>query len=268
MPDLTPDAVREIRRLLEEARRQIAAAVASTEWAAARQSRLLAEIDYRLAQFDEQARRALARPLAAQFGEGQAAIDAALAGQGISVAAFPAISVANLSAATQSALAEKITNLTRDAQAEIKRALNLGLLGGKTPFETMAEVGRNLDGGRFKLVATRAELIVKEEFGRVYRKGAHLRQEEAARRGAGISKQWIHAGHPRIPRPTHLALHGTILPVGEAFELLNMKTGEIERPQHPKDPILSAENSIGCGCVTRPWKASWNLSLPEAPVAA
>jgi hypothetical protein len=268
MPDLTPEAVREIRRLLEEARREIAATVASSDWAVRRQSMLLAEIDHQLAQFDEQARRALKRPLDAQFGEGQAVVDGALAGRGVSVALFPQIAASNLAAAAQSDLAGKITHLTRDAKAEIARALNVGLLGGKTPFETMTEIGKSLDGGRFKLVAARAELIVKEEFGRVYRKGAQLRQEQAAARVAGLKKRWLHAGHPRVPRPTHLALHGVVIGVTERFDLVNMKTGEVEHPLHPKDRVLSAENSIACGCVAQPWKESWNLTLPELPAVA
>ncbi len=267
MPDHTPQALAEMRRLLEQARREIAATVASTEWSIRQQSRLLAEIDHQLAQFDEQARRALKAPIEAQFGEGQAAVDGQLAGQGLQVALFPQIAVGTLLAAAQSDLAGRITNLTADAKAEIARALNVGLLGGKTPFETMADIGRSLDGGRFKLVAARAELIVKEEFGRVYRKGAQLRLEQAAQRVAGLKKQWIHAGHPRVPRPTHLALHGVILNATERFDLVNMKTGEIEHPLHPKDPILSPENSIGCGCVARPYKESWHLTLPALPVA-
>ncbi len=264
MADLTPEGKEKIRKLLEQARREIAAEVASTDWERYRQPKLIAEIDYYLRQFGEAAVRELKADLNKQFAEGQAAMDQQIAGQGIQVANFPAISESAL-VAMQQDLATRISGLTADAVADVQKSLSLGLLGGKTPFETMEAIGRSLDSpGIFATITRRAETIVREEFGRTFRKGAQLRMEQAAKHVSGLKKQWVHAGHPARPRPTHVALHGKILNIDERFELLNEKTFQVERPLHPKDPVLSAENSIGCGCQARPYKESWGLELPKA----
>lgn len=264
MADLTPEVRRKILAMLENARREIAAEVASSDWQRHHQPRLLAAIDDHLRRFGEEAARELKADLDKQFAAGQRAIDAKLTDQAIYIGLMPDISESAL-AAMQTDLGTRITNLTADAASAIQKDLSLGLLGGKTPFETMEAIGRSLDdAGRFSSIARRAETIVREEFGRVFRAGRQIRLETAARHVSGLKKQWIHAGHPKVPRPTHVALHGVIKNIDEPFEVLNEKTGVIERPMHPKDPVLSAENTIGCRCEARPYKESWQLELPEA----
>jgi hypothetical protein len=264
MADVTPEVRAKILRMLEEARREIAAEVASTDWQRHHQPKLLAAIEDHIRRFGEGAARELKADLNTQFAEGQRAVDAELAGKGISVGLMPDISTSALGAMQQD-LGTRITNLTADAARQIQKELSLGLLGGKTPFETMEAIGRNLsDAGRFSSIARRAEVIVKEEFGRVFRAGEQQRRSIAAKHVSGLKKRWVHAGHPAKPRPTHVALHGKVVNVDEPFELLNPKTGAIERPMHPKDPILSAENTIGCGCQAQTYKESWNLDLPKA----
>lgn len=264
MADVTPEVRVKILRMLEDARRQIAAEVASSDWQRHHQPRIIAAIEDHIRRFGEGAARELKADLNKQFAEGQRAVDAQLTGKGISVGLMPDISESAL-VAMQADLGTRITNLTADSTAAIQKDLSLGLLGGKTPFETMEAIGRSLnEAGHFASIARRAEMIVREEFGRVFRAGQQLRLATAARHISGIKKQWIHAGHPKVPRPTHVALHGKILNVDEPFDILNEKTGVIERAMHPKDPVLSAENSIGCRCQARPYKESWQLDLPKA----
>jgi hypothetical protein len=267
MADLTPQALAKIRSLLEEARRQIAAEVASTDWDRYHQPKLLARIDELMIQFGEGAAVGLKKDLDGQFVEGQKAVDASLA-RFINVAQFPDISVHAL-AAMHTDLGTRIKNLTRYAPQEIQRTLSLGLLGGKTPFETMQMIGKSLDDpGRFKTIAQRAEMIVREEFGRVFRKAGQLRLEAAGLHVSGLKKQWLHAGHPAVPRLGHLALHGTVIGINERFEIIDPVTGEIEAALHPKDTALSAKNTINCGCVARPWKEGWELAGKAQPLAA
>lgn len=264
MADLTPEVRAKILRMLEGARREIAAEVASTDWQRHHQPKLLAAIEDHIRRFGEGAARELKADLNAQFAEGQRAVDAELSGKGISVGLMPDISTSAL-AAMQQDLGTRITNLTADAASAIQKELSLGLLGGKTPFETMEAIGRSLDdAGRFSSIARRAETIVKEEFGRVFRAGQQQRLSTAAKHVSGLKKRWIHAGHPKVPRPTHVVLHGKVVNVDEPFEVLNQKTGVVERAMHPKDPALSAENTIGCRCEAQPYKESWNLDLPTA----
>jgi uncharacterized protein with gpF-like domain len=263
MADLTPQARAKIIRLLEQARREIAADVASTDWQAYHQPKLLAEIERHLDHFKSEAQKELKSDIDLQFAAGQKSVDQQVA-KFMNVAQFPAISESAL-VAMQSDLATRLSGLTADAVKKIQSDLSMGLLGGKTPFETMELIGKTLSSGDFAEVAARAELIVKEEFGRVFRKAAQLRQEVAARHVSGLRKQWLHVGHPRVPRVTHEALHGKVVDIDQPFDLVNLKTGAIEHPMHPKDPILSAENSIGCGCEARPWKESWGLEVPDLP---
>ena len=266
MADLTPQARARIIRLLEKARREIAADVASTDWQAYHQPKLLTEIERHLENFKTEAQRELSDDLDQQFAEGQRAMDEQIK-KFVNIGQFPAISESAL-VVMQDALSKRLAGLTADAVKQIRADLSLGLLGGKTPFETMELIGKTLSSGDFAEVAQRAELIVREEFGRVFRAGAQLRQEIAARRVSGLKKQWLHAGHPVKPRASHLGLHGKVVGVDEPFYVFNEKSGELEEAMHPKDPNLSAENSIGCGCEARPYKEDWGLSLPELPAAA
>lgn len=262
MPDTTPQARAKIRELLETARRDVAATVASEEWTPQQMSRLQNEIAFHLSTFREGARVELKKVMNTQFAEGQRAADELISAK-MDIGSFPAISEQALVAMTND-LATKITDLTTDATKSIQREIALGLVGGRTPFETMEAVGRSLDSSSiFGTIDKRANAIIKEEFGRSLRKGAQLRMEQAERLVIGLQKQWLHAGHPRVPRPTHLALHGKIINVNEKFDVLNQRTGQVEQALHPKDPALSAENSIGCECQSVPWKAKWNLTTPE-----
>jgi len=261
--DLTPEARAKILELLEEARREIAADVASTPWQGYQQPKLIAAIDAHMERFGAEVKKELKDDLDRQFAAGESWVDAQLQDAGISVAQFPDISTQAL-VAMQSDLATRITNLTADATAEIQKSLSLGLLGGKTPFETMELMGRSLtDGGTFSTIARRAEMIVREEFGRTFRKASWLRTQTAAQRVSGLKKQWVHAGHPRVPRPSHVELHGTVLDPATPFQVWNDTDAVMEEAQFPKDPVLSAANSINCECIARPWKESWNLALPE-----
>jgi len=262
MPDITPQAQSTIRGLLETARREIAATIASTEWEASRQGKLVSEIDFFLKKFGEDAKVEIKKTLDLQFAEGQRAADASIAAQ-IDVGLFPAISESAL-VSMQRDLGTKITGLVGDATKAVQKELSLGLFGNKTPFETMGKIGRSLDSPSiFGTIEKRSETIVREEFGRTFRKAAQLRMEQVERLVMNLMKQWLHSGHPAVPRQSHLALHGTVINVNEKYQVLNEKTGVIEEAMHPKDPVLSAENSIGCECQSVPWKANWNLKTPD-----
>jgi hypothetical protein len=146
----------------------------------------------------------------------------------------------------------KIEGLSEAAWDKIRGELTLGVMGGKTPQEVAAAIGKNLkDPSIFGTIARRAEVITKTEMGRVFSTAAELRMEEAADHVDGLEKQWRHVGHPKVPRSTHLAADGQHVPVDEPFDI-----GGIEM-MYPRDPAAPIEETINCGCDHVPYHARW-----------
>ncbi|TAN61056.1 hypothetical protein EPN18_07415 [bacterium] len=144
-------------------------------------------------------------------------------------------------------------NLYGDAWSKIKSELTLGVLGGKTPQEVSKAIGANLtDPSIFTSLDARAEAITKTELGRAFSMAAQSRMEEAAGYVDGLEKQWLHAGHPRMARPYHLALNGYHVPVDEPFLVGNVAM------MYPRDPKAPIGEVINCGCDHVPYHVRWN----------
>lgn len=149
----------------------------------------------------------------------------------------------------------KIAGVTGAAFDKIKAELTLGVLGGKTPQQVAEAVGAQLNGPSiFASIEARAETIAKTELGRVYSMAAEQRRQQAADYVDGLVKIWDHAGHPRNPRWSHLAVHGQEVPVGEPFKLRD-ENGY--RLMYPHDPNAHISEVINCGCDAVTWKQSW-----------
>lgn len=159
--------------------------------------------------------------------------------------------------ASQRATVGLITGLSRDAREQIKREILLGANGGKTPFEVIEEVGRNLeDPSVFGTIANRAEVITRTEIGRVQSIATQVRQEEAARIVAGLKKQWWASF---VGRQNHMAIHRQIRDVDEPFDIPAAGRVAKEQLMFPRDPNGSAANTINCGCQSLPYKEDWGL---------
>jgi hypothetical protein len=154
---------------------------------------------------------------------------------------------------------DRLSSLFGDAWTKIKGELNLGVLGGKTPAEVAAVIGRNLkEASVFGSIAKRAEAITGLEMGRAFSMAADLRMKKAANYVPGLEKQWVHAGSPKQPRLSHLLLHGAHVPVDEPFDAGGIKI------MYPRDPAAPLSEVISCGCDHVPYHSSWgDMELPK-----
>jgi hypothetical protein len=64
--------------------------------------------------------------------------------------------------------------------------------------------------------------------------------------GLKVEKVWHHSGHPKKPRPGHLALDGVKAPFERNFAVEG-KNGRVWM-MYPHDPKAPPEEVIGCGC--------------------
>jgi hypothetical protein len=173
------------------------------------------------------------------WGKGQTLVTAPLAEKGIYVGFHISSSVLDT---LKDFAFHKIDGLADAAWQQIRGEVTLGILGGKTPQEVAAAIGRNLtDPSIFSSIAARAEVITKTEMGRVFSTATEMRMEEAANHVDGLEKMWRHAGHPKVPRSSHLAADGDHVPVDEPFDI-----GGVEM-MYPRDPGAPIEETINCG---------------------
>lgn len=247
---LEDDAVRKIIALLADARKNVAATVASTEWQMYRLPELKNAIERVLQEFGNKYGVDLREAQRSFWEDGINIVDAPLREVGV-YAAFPAID-ATVLGIMQGYGADLVKGLAKDAALRINNEITLGLMGQKTPFEVMQAVGANLtDQSIFTSIAARAETIVRTEAGRVLEAASQARLMEAAKLVPGLKKQWFHGTHVRVPRPSHLAAVGQIRNVNEPFDVGG------EKLMYPRDPAGSARNTINCSCYTVPYKESW-----------
>jgi hypothetical protein len=144
---------------------------------------------------------------------------------------------------------DKVKGITADAKAAIGKQVRLGVLGGKSPHEVMKAVGETLDGpGPFRFVKFRAEMVVRTEMGRIHSEAGDLRLVQGARVVDGLKKEWRWSGKSRA---THRAIDKTVREVEQTWSVGG------EEMRHPRQAGASAENVVGCGCESVPWKADW-----------
>ena len=244
-------AVVETIRLLAQARTEVAAAVASTDWQAYHLPQLKAAVDRALQEFAGKYGMQLNTAQSQFWSDGVNMVDIPLQTVGI-VAIMPAIDTAAL-IALQDYSRYLVQSLGQDAAARIYNEMALGMIGKKTPFEVMEAVGNNLnDKGTFNSIAARAETITRQESGRALSAASQTRMEEAAKVVPGLKKQWLHgAAHRNMPRFTHMAADGQIRDVDKPF---NVGGEDLMYPRGGSDP----KNNINCQCYSAPYMAEWN----------
>lgn len=242
-----------MKKLLEELQKQVLVQVnTGTAWDAYNLKKLSASIEEQISNFEAKAKAEADGQLKDMWGQGQNLVDIPLKTSGIYIG-MPHIATSVLDTLGNPAFAfAKISGVYGDAFQKIQAELMLGLLGGKTPAEVAKAIGNNLtDPGIFKSIAERAEVITKMEMGRVFEMSADMRRQQASQYVPGLKKVWIHAGHPKKPRVTHLIAHGQVVPVDEPFMVGGMPM------MHPKDPGAPIEEIMHCGCISIPWTESW-----------
>lgn len=232
--------VKRVIKLLSNARKEVAATVASTEWQAYHLPQMKAAIERALEDFGGKYGVEMRELQRGFWEEGINMTDLPLREVGI-WQAIPEIDTTAL-AILQDYSSDLVEGLSKSAIKKINTELTLGLMGQKSPYEVMGAVGRNLkDKSIFKSIAHRAETIVRTESGRVLEAAGQARKEAAVTVVPGLQKQWYYGHTARMPRLDHMAVHGQIRDVDKPFDVGG------ERLMYPKDPAGSAKNTINCG---------------------
>jgi len=237
---LEDQAVKRVIRLLNDARKEVAAAVASTEWQVYHLRQMKAAIERAMNELGSKYGVDLRDTQRSFWEAGIDRVDIPLREIGI-YAAIPEIDMTALSI-LQDYGADLVDDLSKNAIKKINQELTLGLMGQKTPYEVMEAVGRNLkDKSIFRSIGARAETITRTEAGRVLEMAGQKRKEMAARVVPGLQKQWFYGHSPKMPRLTHRAAHGQIRDVDKPFNVGG------EELMYPRDPGGSARNTVNCG---------------------
>ena len=236
--NLNDEEVKRTLALLESLRKEVASTVIDSEWKAYSLPQMKEAIDRAAAKMQLQYRELLDSGSVNFWHAGIDQVDWPLNYVGIRVTA-PEIARSTLEI-LQGFSADLITNLSADAAAKINAQITMGILGGKSPWDVMQGVGRNLnDPGVFRSIAVRAETITRTEMARVNSMAREARQEavvEANPKERWL-KKWISSGKFH-PRPHHAALNGTTVGFDKKFP------GGIP---YPHAPGLPASEAINCG---------------------
>jgi len=255
--------------ILANARKEVAAAVASTDWQVYYLPQLKSAIDRALNEFGRKYGVELQDVQRSFWEQGIDRVDLPLREVGI-IQAIPEIDMTMLSV-LQDFSADLVTGLTQDAIKKINQELTLGLTGGKQPYEVMQAIGRNLkDKSVFKSIAARAETITRTEAGRVLEAAGQARKEHAARVVPGLKKQWYYGHSPKVPRLSHLAAAQAYGPGGDPGPIPVDQPFIVqgEELMYPRDPAGSAGNTINCGCTSIPYHEDWEAATEKQSVAA
>jgi hypothetical protein len=249
--------VQKVIKLLASARRDIASAVAETDWQAYQLPRMKDAVERAMAEFGTKYGVDLRDAQLEFWNTGIDAVDMPLRTVGVK-ALIPEIDTTVLGI-MQGYGADLVKGLAKDAALKINNELTLGLMGQKTPYEVMQAVGKNLkDKSIFTSIAARAETITRTECGRVLEAASQARLEKAGKVVKGLQKQWIYGTAPRrVPRLAHVAADKQIRDVDKPFNVGG------EQLMYPRDPAGSARNTINCGCYMAPYRADWDSAVNE-----
>jgi hypothetical protein len=230
--------VKKVLALLEQARTEIAARVAVTEWDAYHIPQLREAVDRAIETFRLRYMSEQNGALGNMWNAGIDMVDSPLQYVGFRLAA-PEISRTALEIA-QGYSADLVNGLSADALKQVNGQIISGVMGQKTSFQVMKEIGRSLDDkSTFASIAHRAEAITRTEMAKV-----NSMSREARAKGTVASnpylpwkKKWISSGKAR-PRPNHAALNGVKVDLDQNFP------GGIP---YPHAPGLPAREVVNCG---------------------
>lgn len=254
-------AVKRAIKLLANARKEVAATVASTEWEAYRLPELKASIERTMNDYGTKYGIDLRDTQMEFWNHGIDMVDLPIRSVGI-FAVIPEIDMTALGI-MQDFSTDLVVGLGKDAAKRVSQEISMGIIGQKSPFEAMKAIGRNLkDKSIFKSIAARAETITRMEAGRVLEMASDARRKRAAEVVPGLGKEWKHGAGSRVPRLSHVAADGQTRGVNEDFDVGGKKFS------FPRDPKRSAKDTINCNCYTIPWHADWDAAVEEQLKAA
>jgi len=257
---LEDQAVKRVIGLLNNARKEVAATVASTEWQVYHLGEMKGAVERAMQECGRKYGVELKEAQRSFWEAGIDRVDMPLREVGIYIA-IPEIDTTAL-AILQDYSADLIGGLSKDAIKKINQELTLGLMGQKSPYDVMGAVGRNLkDKSIFRSIAARAETITRTEAGRVLEAAGQARKEKAAQVVPGLQKQWFYGHSPKMPRLDHMAADGQIRDVDKPFNVGG------EELMYPRDPGGSAANTVNCGCSSIPYHPRWEEVADQIAIA-
>jgi hypothetical protein len=260
---LEEHAVRRAIALLTEARRRIIATLADVpedSFLASYLPRLQAEIEAHMARYISEYQTFFTDQSRVFWDLGVAAVDRPLGAAGAMrmITQLPALEPRYVDL-LQGFRTGLITGISDQAIQRITTELQLGVLGGRTPFEIQRSVTDILStqrdaAGAFHGVAARAEAITRTELNRTFNMATASRQAQFEQRLATIvpemtpRKRWLNAGDDRV-RASHRrkALLDQRPAINEDFLVVD-DDGARWRATGPHDPRLPASQSTNCRC--------------------
>lgn len=262
-----------ILKLLNQARREVLADVASTDWDRYALPQRLATINRQLEHFRGLALEDLKADMAQLWGLGASQATEAAAAVGVEVA-FQEIPTSLLQQ-LQSQMGQRIGGLFNFAKEQLDQALSLALLTGQSREETIAAIGKVLESGStgkpeglFGSISARARFIYRQEVGRAYAVAEDTRRQQAAKYAPGLKKVWAHDGNPKEPRVGHALMHGQVREQDENFT--DPLTGD--ELAYPRDPEADISAVANCTCSVYVWREDYGDVLdfigdaPRVPI--
>lgn len=249
LPRIQRDVIREILRQLRAAERSILAAMRGVTDAdrARRLARQRAEIARSIEVFRAAAEASIHGGLDAAWAAGAAVIRDQLGATAAGVALGGRLD-ARLLLAMRNFLTDRLSDVGRQAIDKINTALAQHLLGVQSLADAITQIQRILGGAPRR----RAMTIAYTEIGRAYSASQYEQMLDQAKVLKGLKKRWLHS-QKEHGRPGHIlcadATKADPIPVDEPFEIVDLKTGEIERLRYPRDPEAGPGNTINCGCM-------------------
>lgn len=259
-----PEAMRQLlSRLREQVARDLGQAALGS-WDSYSLKQTLYAIERRLADYDLSAKKEISGQVKSMWDLGQESVYKPLNEGGI----YTGFNISRSSlAALENFAIKKIGRVNANLMSKIETEIHLGILG-KSPQQVSKAIGAMLPEGPlvvkgrtiFTNAAQRAEFITKTEMGRVFSEAANLRRAKAAEYVDDLLKVWRH-GHPKVPRPTHLAADGVAVPENKPFPVRDKNGYQLMRPLDPNADFSEVAN---CKCYTFTWAKRWG----EVPKAA
>jgi uncharacterized protein with gpF-like domain len=250
---LTPEAEKSVRTLLEQMSREVLSDIVRTDpasYTAARLKALKAQIDRLTAEFGRQAAARIGAIQQKAYAETCVAVDATVAAGTGAVMIHPVIDRQAL-AIVQGYTADLITGVSQQAGTQINAAIQRAYMGGASLTDLVKQIGTALaDGeftGLFSQIGERASMIAMNETMRVHSLASQARMTDLVTRTPELRKEWMHIPAARVPRLTHMLANGQTQKVEEPFHVGG------EDLMYPRDPSGSPENTINCHCISRPW---------------
>lgn len=247
---LMQDTRAEVVRLLNAARDKINATLAAqpSDYQQWQLPQLVREIERAIAELNNATGTAIGGSADRAWELGRDLVDEPLEAGGIRVAGIaPRLDTRQL-LAMRAFMTDRIKDIGIAAANKINSELGLVVIGAQTPSEAVTAVTQILG----ETSRTRAITIIRTELGRAYSAAAQQRMEQASRFVKGLRKQWRRSGKLH-PRPHHDAAHGQVQDVDKHFLL---KGGAV-KILFPRDPAAAVGETINCGCLSVPFKASW-----------